>query len=192
MNATEVLQTFAATLERFGITYMLTGSFASAFYGASRSTQDIDFVIETSPERLQAFAGYLEEEHYYIDVNAALDALQRRTMFNVIDVSRGCKIDLIIRKERPFSKEEFRRRRRVDFNGAPMFVASAEDIVIAKMEWAKMSGSARQLDDVAAILRSRWNDVDRGYLENWTASLDLKWQWEEVRKRSGVQSKDHL
>ena len=186
MSSTEVLRMLVAALDRFGISYMLTGSFASAYHGASRSTQDIDLVIEAAPEPLQAFVGYLQANQYYADVDTALEALEKRSLFNVIEQSSGWKIDLIIRKARPFGEAEFRRRRLVDFNGIPLFLASAEDVVIAKMEWSKMSGSARQLADVAAILRLQWGTLDLDYIQLWTRSLDLQSQLNEVCKLANI------
>ena len=64
---------------------------------------------------------------YYADLDAALDAHQRQSLFNVIDLATGWKIDLIIRKSRAFSHEEFRRRQRVNLHNVSLFVASAED-----------------------------------------------------------------
>jgi len=39
--------------------------------------------------------------------------------------------------------------------GFQLFVASAEDVILAKLEWARMSDSERQIRDVAGILRTR-------------------------------------
>lgn len=186
MSATQVLLSLTAALEKSGIGYMLTGSFASAYYGASRSTQDIDFVIEASPEQLRAFLEDLGGTHYYADLDAAIQALHKRSLFNVIELSSGWKVDLIILKARPFSKEEFSRRKRIDLNDVPLFVASAEDIIIAKMEWSKMSTSIRQLEDAAAIVRTHGEALDQAYLEKWILALQLQSQWEEVRKLAGI------
>lgn len=57
-------------LEKSGAAYMLTGSFASAFYGAPRSTQDIDLVIAATPAQLHAFLGSFTGGDYYVDVDA--------------------------------------------------------------------------------------------------------------------------
>jgi hypothetical protein len=100
MSIQDVLQRIAAALDRAGIVYMLSGSFASAYYGAARSTQDIDFVIHASSEQLRAFIGALPEREYYSDLDSALEALQRQSLFNVIDQATGWKIDFIIRKSR--------------------------------------------------------------------------------------------
>jgi hypothetical protein len=121
-----------------------------------------------------------------VEADAAMEALRSRSLFNVIDLSNGWKANLIIRKARPFSEEEFRPRQQVELNGVPLFIATAEDIIPAKLEWAKMSGSTRQLEDVAAVMRLRWDALDLSYLENWTASLQLQTQWEEARKRAGM------
>jgi hypothetical protein len=184
MSATEVLQRVASALDQCGIDYMLTGSLASAYYGTSRSTQDIDVVIDASPEQLRALIKYLQEAQFYAEVDAAMQALQRRSLFNVIELASGWKIDLIIRKARNFSEEEFRRRRQVDFNGVRLFVASAEDILLAKLEWAKMASSARQLDDAAGILRLQWESLDREYLKKWVEGLHLSVEWSSALEKA--------
>jgi hypothetical protein len=177
MSPTEVLRRITAALNEAGIAYMLTGSFASAYHGVPRSTQDIDFVIEATPAQLRAFVMSLPREEYYADVDTALEAQRRRSLFNVIDLATGWKIDLIIRKARAFSQEEFGRRQRVELQNILIFVATAEDIVIAKLEWAKLAASQRQIEDVTAILRMRWESLDHSYLEKWIQALGLTQEW---------------
>jgi hypothetical protein len=177
MSASEVLRRVSAALDRAGILYMLTGSFASAYYGVPRSTQDIDVVIEATAVQLQAFVQFLPSGEYYADLDAALEARRRESLFNVIDLTTGWKIDLIIRKSRAFSREEFSRRQLVSVQGLPLFVAGAEDVVIAKLEWSKLAQSQRQIEDVAAILRLRWESLDRPYLEKWILELKLNEEW---------------
>ena len=60
---------------------------------------------------------------------------------NVVDWVTGWKIDFIIRKSRAFSEEEFLRRTRFTLQAVPLSVASAEDVVISKLEWAKVAQS---------------------------------------------------
>jgi hypothetical protein len=186
MSPTDVLSRITASLTEAGAAYMLTGSFASAYYGASRSTQDIDLVIEATAEQLKNFVLGLPTGEYYADVSAALDALQRHSMFNVIDINSGWKIDLIIRKDRPFSREEFRRRRPVTLHGVSIFLASAEDVIISKLEWSKLAESQRQISDVARILQLRWQSLDRSYLGKWCAELKIENQWADARKAASL------
>src|SRR5579871_2929941 len=102
MSAQDVFRRVTAALDQAGIAYMLSGSFASAYYGAPRSTQDIDLVIAATPAQLREFVQGLPSDEYYVDLDAALQAHERQ-MFNVIDLATGWKIDLIFRKARAFS-----------------------------------------------------------------------------------------
>lgn len=141
MNASEVLGRITTQLAGSGIPYMLVGSFASSFHGALRSTQDIDLVIEATPDQLRTLVAALQSQGYYADLDTALDARQHESLFNVIDATTGWKIDLIFRKSRSFDQEEFRRRRAAKLYDIQLFVASAEDVVISKLEWAKLKRS---------------------------------------------------
>jgi hypothetical protein len=151
-----------------------------------RATQDIDFVIAPIESQLRHLIRLLPDTEYYISQEAALEALAREGQFNVIDFATGWKIDLIIRKSRVFSRTEFERRLAVDLFGVPLFIASAEDVLVAKLEWAKAGESARQLEDCANILRARWGDLDRPYLEHWVTQLGLVEQWEHAKKMAGA------
>jgi hypothetical protein len=60
-----------------------------------------------------------------------MEAFRRQSIFNILDLATGWKIDMVIRKHRPFSQEEFGRRRAVDLQTVPAYIASAEDVVIS-------------------------------------------------------------
>jgi hypothetical protein len=53
-----------------------------------------------------------------------------------------------------------------------LFVASVEDVIVSKLEWAKMGESARQIEDVAAVFKKQHAAVNRPYIEKWVAELD--------------------
>ena len=186
MNALNVFQRLTSALGQADIAYMLTGSFASAYYGAPRTTQDIDLVIAATPVQLQKFAEILPSDEYYVDLEAALEAHKQQSLFNVIDIATGWKIDLIIRKSRAFSQEEFGRRKLIHLEDTALFVASAEDVVISKLEWGKLGQSQRQIEDVAGILRMHWDSLDHAYLEKWICELGLTTEWNDARRKAGV------
>jgi hypothetical protein len=172
----------AAKLAAAGVPHMVVGSFASSFHGVPRSSQDLDLVIDPQLESLQRFLSDLPPEDYYADADTAFDALRRRAQFNVIDMATAWKADLIVRKARPFSVEEMRRRIEGDLLGAHVFVASAEDTVISKLEWAQQGGGSQlQLRDVSGILQLRGDDLDIAYIDRWVADLGLGELWRSVR-----------
>lgn len=186
MSVTEVFQRITAALDQAGIEYMLSGSFATAYHGTPRSTQDIDLVIAATPAQLRTFIENLSSDEYYVDLNAALEAHGRQSLFNVIDLATGWKIDLIFRKSRAFSQEEFRRRQLVDMADVSLFLASAEDVIISKLEWAKLGQSLRHIEDVAGILKLRWESLDRPYLEKWILELGLETEWSSACRAAGI------
>jgi hypothetical protein len=175
------LREIKALLEAAAIPYMVVGSFASTVHGEPRTTHDLDVVIDPTAAALDHFLAHIDMDAFYVDPAAARDALRRRTMFNVVDMRGAWKVDLVIRRERPFSFAELARRTEQEILGVVVPTASAEDTIIAKLEWAKVGGSERQLRDVIGILRVRGDSLDRGYIERWIEALGLGEQWELVR-----------
>lgn len=159
---------------------MLTGSLAAAFYAKPRATQDIDVVIEASLGQLADLVQQLTDAGLYVSIEAAREASRHEGQFNAIDPETGWKADFIIRKDRPFSVSEFARRRTAIVFGLELSLASAEDLIIAKLEWAQKGESELQLRDVQAILRSQLERLDRAYIERWVHELDLSELWQRV------------
>jgi len=110
-------------------------------------------------------------------MDAALRALGDRTQFNAIDATSGWKVDFLVRRDRPFSREEFDRRARVNLLGTPAWITSPEDTITAKLDWAAPSGSDRQLRDVAAMLDIGGESLDLAYIDRRVAGLGLHEAW---------------
>ena len=142
---------------------MLTGSFASGIYGQPRASHDIDFVISPTLGSLNKLLRSLPEE----------------------DMATGWKIDFICRKSRPFSVTEFDRRTPQLLEGQSIFVSSAEDALLSKLEWAKLTESERQLNDAVGILIIQKDTLDREYVEHWVAALDVGDQWRKAKDVAG-------
>jgi len=107
MKLPEVLRNITGALDKAGISYMLTGSFASAYHGSPRTTQDIDMVIEATAEQLLNFVNLFLKIDYYVELDAGIEALRRQAMFNIVDTSSGWKVDLIIANRAVSAKKNF-------------------------------------------------------------------------------------
>lgn len=176
-----VLSRLIMHLDSVGIPYMVAGSFASTYHGVPRTTNDIDIVISPNRDTLNKFLKNLPESDYYVSHDAALDALQRRTMFNVIDMETGWKVDLIIRKTRVYSVEEFNRRIAAQLFDVPVFIATAEDTIVTKIEWSLLSGgSEQQLRDAFGILSVKGEQIDRAYIQRWVDELGIREGWSRL------------
>jgi hypothetical protein len=170
----EFLAEVSDLLERSGIEYMLTGSLASTYYGEPRATRDVDLVIEADRLALDRFLRAIEDTGWYVSAEAAHSARGSSGMFNIIDVESGMKADLIFRKARPFSREEFSRRSRrtvLGDKGPDVFVVSPEDVILAKLEWTAQAGSQQQYRDALRVAIARKDRLDRNYLSRWAAEL---------------------
>jgi len=172
-------------LERASIPYMLAGSFASTYHGDPRTTADIDVVIDPDRDALDRFLHQLDPDAIYASREAADEAWRRRGQFNLVLLESGWKVDLILRKERPFSAQEFARRQPAEIAGTRVFVATAEDTIVAKLEWARAGESERQLRDVVGVLQTRARELDLAYLEHWIAELGLTSLWHRARSEAG-------
>jgi len=169
----EFLERLIGLLERAGIPYMVAGSMSSSLHGRPRATQDADLVIDPTEDQLESLVALLEEG-YYVSRDAALDALRHRTMFNVIDLEGGWKADLIIRKDRPFSRQEFERRCQIDAMGRMLWVVSPEDIILSKLEWMKGRESEVQYSDALGVAVTQWANLDLEYLHKWAEQLGIE------------------
>jgi hypothetical protein len=185
MSIRDVLANVRAALEAADVPYMVTGSFASSIHGVPRATQDIDVVVAPTRDQLITLMSSFTEPHYDASVEDALDAFRHRSLFSVIDRRGIWKVDFIIRKERPFSKKEFDRRKLIDILGLPVFATTPEDILLAKLEWAKLGESDRQIRDAAGIIQIQGENLDVEYVNRWAAALDVEDQLWAARAKAG-------
>ncbi len=182
-DAGPFLQLIIAALDQAEIPHMLVGSFASGVHGPPRFTNDIDLVIDPTPDSLGKLIRFLSEADVYVNAEVAKDELDRRGQFNVIEDSGTWKADLVYRKDRAFSRSEFERRIAASVLGVPLFLATAEDTILAKLEWARIGGgSEQQLRDVRGIVDVRADNLDLPYIEQWLDELGVRDLWNRVRE----------
>jgi len=187
LNVTLVFEKLRAALDAVGIPYFVTGSFASSAHGVPRSTNDIDIVIAPSRQQLEQLLQQFPESEFATDIDDARDALLRESLFNVVDYATSWKVDFIIKKATPFDASRFARRAVVEIAGVLLYTASAEDILVTKLWWAKLGESERQIDDAAGIIRVQGDRLDLEYVARWVAVLELDRQWAAARERAPLE-----
>jgi hypothetical protein len=163
----EFLKDVIARLETTGVTYALTGSIASNFWGIPRTTHDVDVVVvlDTAavPAVVAAFA-----DRYYVSEPAVRDAVAQHSMFNVIDFTKSLKADLWVTGNQPFNQSMLARRCRVEIvPGQEAHVGSAEDVLLHKLVWHTITPSERQLGDAAGIAAVQAGRLDLDYMRTW-------------------------
>jgi hypothetical protein len=179
----DVLPRIVRVLDGVGVPYMIAGSVASDVHGLERPRSDLDIVINPDTATLEALVDALPRGDYHGSADAAREALRARTGFCVVDFATATRIDFIMMKDRPFSRTEMERRARVELHGCSVYVVSAEDTIVAELEWSKeQGGSITQIRNAVGILERRGDALDRAYVERWVDELGLAEEWASVQR----------
>lgn len=179
--------------EKLGILYCIGGSVASSAYGIPRSTMDVDMVADLKTVHVRSFVRMLESS-YYIDENMILDAIGRRSSFNIIHLETMLKIDIFVARNSPYDIETFKRRRRDTLDeeqkSAEFYLVSPEDIILNKLVWFRLGGgvSDRQWSDVLGVLKVQKNLLDDNYLKYWASELKVEDLLEKAFQDSDINS----
>lgn len=173
MDQNAFLAHIIQTLNKANISYMISGSVGSSFHGQPRATNDADIVIAPTVEQIISFIELLGLD-FYVSKEAAKQAVENQTMFNIIDIQSGYKTDLIIRKQRPFSQQEFARRTSVNFFGIETWFVTPEDSILSKLEWSKGRQSETQYKDALGVLVTQKDTLDFDYLKKWAKELGVE------------------
>jgi hypothetical protein len=165
----EVLRIISERLETAGLPFMLTGSFAMAYYGQPRMTRDLDLVVALVEEDIHGVVAMLSPD-FYVDADDVRSAVLSQRLFNLMHNATGIKVDLIVRKSAEYRQVEFSRRRPIEMNGVRTWIVSREDLILSKLVWAKEANSELQRRDVKNLLDET---ADRSYLEHWARRLGV-------------------
>ena len=165
-------------LERLGVAWYVGGSVASTVHGRFRATNDVDVIANLREEHASPLRSALEAEHY-IDEESIRDAVRHESSFNLVHYGTGLKIDVFIAADTEY--EAGVRARRVSEpidDGADtrhLWVASAEDTILAKLAWYRRGGGAsqRQWRDVQGVIELRGAELDVEYLRQWAPVLGV-------------------
>ena len=174
----EVLKIVTHRLNKAEIPYMVSGSIAANYYTIPRMTRDIDIVIELKEDNIDKFVALFEDD-FYINREMIANEVSRKGMFNLIYNRYVIKIDFIIKKNSAYQNVEFSNRKQVLIDQCPMWMVSAEDLVISKLLWAKDSHSEMQLRDVRNLIETT-EDLDAQYMDYWFEQLGLKELYKEA------------
>ena len=181
MSQQELLKKVIQVLNQTGIQYMITGSVVSSLQGEPRSTHDIDMVITIQKSIAKRLVEAFPPPDFYLDEDNILDAIKRQSMFNLIDLSTGDKVDFWMLTNEPFDQSRFSRKISEEFMGFKILISSPEDTILAKLRWAKLSGgSEKQFTDALRVYEVQYGKLDINYLEQWAKKLNLDSLWKRL------------
>ena len=160
---------------------MITGSVASSLQGEPRSTHDIDMVIAVGKSKARELVEAFPPPDFYLDEHSILDAINAHSMFNLIDLKTGDKVDFWILSNEDFDRSRFSRKISEEFMGIEMQVSSPEDTILAKLKWTKLSGgSEKHFTDALRVYEVQYGKLDIDYLQHWAEKLDVISLWKRI------------
>ena len=174
-----------ALLHQNQIDYMITGSLVSSIQGEPRATHDVDILVNITQAAIPAFIKAFMPPDYYLSASAIKEAIQHKSMFNLLDTTEGDKADFWILTDEPFDQSRFARKYEEKMLGVSMKISTFEDTILMKLRWAKLSGgSEKQFTDALRVYEIQYVNLDLSYMEAWSVTLHIEEFWERLKREA--------
>ena len=167
---------FLQRLEATDIPYAVDGSVASSVHGEPRTSADSDIAMDLPPARLADLLRALGAD-FHVPRDSAARAVEAHGCFNVIHLPTSAKIDVFVAGPSAFDRAQFEHRVRkpLQKDGPPVWISSAEVMVVKKLHVFRSSGgvSERQWRDVRGILEVQAGRLDEAWMRRHAAGLGV-------------------
>ena len=155
-NPVELALLLIGRLEGENLDYAVGGALALGFRGIPRGTLDLDITALVAPGAHVRLLQVLHDAGCSFDADVAAADLAGRGTFRA--AHSGIRIDVFV-PDIEFYESAQARRRRVALAGRPIWIWSAEDLVIFKLLYFRLKDQV----DIEAVLRVQGERLDRGY-----------------------------
>jgi len=173
-------------LNAAGVEYLIGGAIAEWAWGEPRATQDLDMVVNIPIKSVKKLSKELEKRDMLIPAEIILDNIvedRADIPINAIHMYSGLKADLYpVREGDELRQSAFQRREQVDY-GPPIgkvYIHSPEDLILYKLIYFGLSQQSKHSRDIAAILKSKKDELDMDYIDGWAIRLGLTSLWKEM------------
>jgi hypothetical protein len=165
MTSEQALARLIERLEEDQVLYMIVGAMSSNLYGVPRATDDADIVVSFDNFDVVRFSRTLGEG-FSLDPQMMMEGFTGSVRHVLHFSPTGFDIELFRLGDDPHHRERFgrRRRQRVPECSREAWVATAEDVVIQKLRWARR----KDLDDIVDLIAVSGDGLDWAYLSRWT------------------------
>lgn len=162
---------------------MVTGSLVSSMQGEPRATHDVDILLSITKAAIPLLINTFTSPDYYISETAIEEAIQHKTMFNLLDTTEGDKVDFWMLTNDPFDQSRFLRKYEEKILGLSMKISTPEDTILMKLHWANLSGgSEKQFTDALRVYEVQFGNLDLSYIESWAEHLHVKELWKRLKQ----------
>jgi hypothetical protein len=164
-------------LEECGIPFLLSGSFASNYYGIPRSTRDADFVLQSQRVVGPDFAQQLGED-FLLEPQLSFETNTGTFRQVLRHKQKTFKVELFLLSQDPHDQARFSRRRAVQLFERQVWLPSPEDVIVTKLRWAR----GKDKDDARDVMAVQQPKLDWPYVEEWCRRHGTLPLMEEIRR----------
>ncbi len=186
LDIASFLKLVIEALEAAKVEYLIGGAIAEWAWGEPRATQDLDLVVKIPIKAINKLSKELKKRGMLIPAEIIFDSIledRADIPINAIHMYSGLKADLYpVREGDELRQSAFQRREKVDY-GPPIgkvYIHSPEDLILYKLMYFGLSQQSKHSRDIAAILKSKKNELDVDYIEQWAAQLGLSSLWKQM------------
>lgn len=173
----EIARMLHGIFETLNIPYYITGGVCAIAYGDPRTTRDLDVVVEIERSDIMRLVTQLEAEGFYCPSGAVSDIQSGRArVLSVTHIQLVLNADIVLNADTAFDRSKMARRRleAIGLDASEQFwLASPEDVILAKLLWGQRSQSEKQWRDVLGVLKVQGDSLDFAYLSHWATQLNL-------------------
>jgi hypothetical protein len=183
----ETLTITTDALEAEGIIYALTGSMASSVHSEPLMSEDVDLVLQATPEQARRVSARLMPR-FYAPEDMLVEAARTHAFTNVVDNRTSLKADLSFAPSTGFLAETLERRVRARIGKAPneFWVVTPEDVILMKLLWRKDTRSTKQWENALSVARVKGARMDWKYLFDQAHKLAIAEDLTQLRDEAGI------
>lgn len=180
MNAEGIVRLVTDALDGLLVPYVLVGSFASNIYGIARSTQDVDLVIDSNLKRVSDLMRLLGPE-FHRDPQIHFETVTGSSKSVIEHQPTKFEIEVFQLTDDPHDQSRFKRRRKARIYGSEMYVLTAEDVLVTKLNWLHRANRTKDLLDVQHVISVQDEHLDWPYIESWCNQHGSRALLEKIR-----------
>ncbi len=165
------------------VEYLIGGAVAVWAWGAPRTTQDFDLVINLPLENIYALSQALQKRDMLVPFDIILDLLMMEEgdlPINAIHLHSSFKAELFLsRPSDLYRATTLTRRRLVTISPqlVNVYIHSPEDLIINKLRYYQLSQQPKHMRDIQSILEAIGEELDYTYLQQWITYFSLSSPW---------------
>ena len=137
-------------------------------------------MVQLNPDQRQAILNELPAD-FVVDSQVSFETITGHTRQILKIPSIPFEIELFDLSDEAFDQSRFSRRVSTTMMGHPVWLPTAEDVVIQKLRWAKLGKRVKDLLDAQGIVKVQGDRLDWNYIQHWCEELKLSDKLGEVR-----------